>query len=172
MPESTPLMKRPTRYDELVKQRAVEIMLPKFVEYCEQGNGNAEEEGLIKDLMTISPFDNSFDMARHLVDRHSWAGDRELVDLCDDLDTAYFTAEREMVEQWIQVYDIKPSRAIGDKILYRRPLKALDRIGEIIGFNENEAKYHVKFPDSSPSGYTLVPYENALDVPAKANVTV
>lgn len=163
MPETSELMKRPLASDELVKKRAWEIFMPKVKAYLGQDWSESESPHIQKQIMSVlSLHKDGYEMARELENRHHWSEDRGLMDLMDEGESALRKAHKEIMEQWITVYGIVPSRKIGDEVATTN-WNRKGQIGTIGKIYEDRAEYGIHYSDQAPTSFQLIPYEEVID---------
>lgn len=164
MPETTELMKRPTKSDCIVRRRAWELFMPKVKAYLGAGWIEREIPHIEKQMMEVlDEFSDGYSMAREL-EREGWEEDRGLVDLMDDGEDCLRKAHEELQGQWIRAYGIAPERNIGDRVtadIYSRK----GQVGEISKFYLDSARYGVRYPDQPETSCYLVEYESVKDAP-------
>lgn len=165
MPETTDLMKRPTKSDCIVKRRALEMFMPKVKSYLGKDWCDSEQPHIEKQLMEVmDEYKDGYAMARELERRYYWSEDRELVDLMDEGEDCLRRAHEELQGQWIRAYGIAPEREIGDSVMaeiYNRK----GQVGVISKFYLDSARYGVRYPDQPETSCYLVEYENVKDAP-------
>ena len=171
MAETSELMARPKESDELTKQRAWEIFAPKVKKYLGQDWSESEAPHIQKQIMEVlSGHKDGYGMAREL-ERDGWEEDRYLVDLMDEGESALRNAHKELIKQWITVYGISPSREVGDSVSTIH-WKRKGEVGTITRINEEEAKYHVHFPDQPSTSAQVLLYEEVIDALVSETVQV
>ncbi len=162
MAEKNELMKRPTKSDDVVKRRAMEMFMPKVKAYL--GNEWTENEAqYIKEQIedVLDEFRDGYKMAREL-ERKGWGEDRALVDLMDDGEMFLSEAYKEIVEQWVKCYGITPERKIGDTVSTNHWARK-GQVGVITRIYDNEAKYAVRFPDQPQTSAMILEYEDVVE---------
>ena len=169
MPETTELMKRPKKYDCIVKKRAWEMFMPAVKKYLGPDWIESEIPHIEKQIIDVlSSRDDGYGMAREL-ERKGWEEDRYLVDLMDQGDSFLSDAYKEILGQWIKCYGIAPERKIGDRvgtINWRRK----GQVGEITKIYEDRAEYGIRYPDQAVTSCQLIPYEEVIDAPEVSDV--
>lgn len=164
MPETTELMKRPTKSDCIVKRRALEMFMPKVKSYLGKDWSDSEQPHIEKQIMEVIHLGDGYAMARELERRHHWEEDRYLVDLMDEGESFLSSAHKEILGQWIKCYGIYPSRKIGETVGTTN-WKRKGQVGEITKIYEDRAEYGVRYPDQALTSHQLIPYEEVIDAP-------
>jgi hypothetical protein len=169
MPETTELMQRPHKQDDLVIKRTLELFMPKVILYLSDDWHESERES-VKEQISDVLRENSdgYDMARELESRHHWEQDRTLVDLMDEGEIYQRQAHKELLKQWIEVYEIQPSRKIGDRVSTTNWHRK-GQVGEITKIYEDRAEYAVRFSDQPLTSAQLLEYEEVIDGPEVTN---
>lgn len=165
MPETTYLMKRPTKSDDIVKRRALEMFMPKVKAYLGQDWSESERPHIEEQIMDVlDEFKDGYGMARELENHHHWEEDRGLMDLMDEGESFLSKSYKEILAQWIKCYNIVPSRKIGDKVgttnWHRK-----GQIGTIGKIYEDRAEYGINYPDQAATSFQLITYEEVIDAP-------
>lgn len=164
MPETTELMKRPSKSDCIVKRRALEMFMPRVKDYLGDDWSESEAPHIEKQIMEVlDEFSDGYSMAREL-ERKGWEEDRGLVDLMDDGEACLRKAHEEIQGQWIKCYGIGPKREIGDRVvadIYERK----GQVGEISKFYPDSTRYGVRYPDQPETSCYLVEYDDVKDAP-------
>jgi hypothetical protein len=169
MPETTELMKRPHKQDDLVIKRTLELFMPKVISYLGDDWHESERESVEKHISDVlRENSDGYDMARELESRHHWEQDRALVDLMDEGETYQRKAYEEIMRQWIAVYGIAPSRKVGDTVgttnWHRK-----GQVGTIRKIYEERAEYGVQYSDQAATSWQLLQYEEVIDAPEVTN---
>ncbi|CAN5951009.1 unnamed protein product [Sphagnum jensenii] len=165
MPETTELMKRPTKSDCIVKRRALEMFMPKVKAYLGQDWHDSEQEYIEEQMMDVlDGFRDGYQMARELENRHHWEPDRGLLDLMDEAEHFLYLAHKEILGQWIKCYGIAPARKVGD-VVSTTNWHRKGQIGTIKTIYEDQAKYAVHFPDQPSTSAHIIEYEEVIDAP-------
>lgn len=171
MPETTELMKRPSKSDCIVKRRAWELFMPSVKRYLGSEWSESEAPHIEKQMIDIlDEFSDGYGMAREL-ERKGWEEDRGLVDLMDEGEYFLTVAHGELLKQWVKCYGISPDRSVGDEVMaeiYNRR----GQVGVISTIYLDEAKYGVRYPEQDNTSHYLVEYENVKDVPGVSNANI
>lgn len=168
MPETTELMKRPLKSDDIVLRRAWELFMPAVKSYLGNDWSDKEAPHVEKQMIhVLSSQNDGYSMARELENRHMWAEDRYLVDLMDEGDSFLSKAHKEILGQWIKCYGIDPERKTGE-IVSTTHWHRKGQVGTIMKIYEDEAKYGVHFDDQPATSFQIVLYEEVIDAPVLA----
>lgn len=147
---------RPSRKDEYVKDRVLEIFMPKVQEYLgKDWPTSKEEQQYYFDAIRKVLFSHGdgYARVRQLERNHSWLweGSSELVELLEDLPWDEREAIRELTAQWVKCYNVQSPVAVGDTVRVLTGLKkGLE--GVVSKILEERAEVQVSTPDCVPEG--------------------
>ncbi len=161
-------MKRPRISDDLTKKRALELFWPKLEAYQGTDYRESNRSQITKQILAVLfGRRDGYTMARDLEKNHGWAEDRELVGLMDVAESALVDAHKELVVQWVKVYNITADRKIGDEV--RTNIRPRGNVaGTIVKLYEDEAHYGVRYPDQPETSQYILDYEEVKDLAVAA----
>lgn len=157
---SDELMSRPTARDAYVLQRMTELCMPRVKSYFYAWDFNEKEiaEGLKK---VVTPHGDGYELAKDM-ERCGWEGSKALIELMEECSSLFCEALEELTWQWVRCLNIKPQFKIGDQV--QLPKNYGQSTGEIVGFNEKQAKYHVRTSDQKPTSYWVIEFERISEL--------
>lgn len=164
------MTERPSRYAPEISTKTAAILFPKVLRWLEEAAPVPveEHEAILGDIeKAIQHDDDGFQIAKEL-EFAGYTPDSSLVEILDDAGFARDDAHRVVVEQWVKENDIKPTRAIGDRVRVKIGWKEIVE-GEITAIHEARAMYtvfceskgHVRSGIGSHGFF--VPYESVSD---------
>lgn len=161
MSELTALPKRPTIFDDRCIDRAVQLLLPKVLEWY---GDRADRESITKDLTDalhdILDFDG-YALAKWLDSNCFWDADSDLVEILDLAnghlhDSTYF-----FVKEWVKEHHVTAGHKIGDTVRW----KAHDGVkeGKIRHIYADLGEYAIQPPPPAPqTRQPIVHFEDVL----------
>lgn len=153
--DSRGVMLRPSLEDKYVLRRAAELLLPSAMDWLRRGGGASQpEKEVLEDLMAMIAAGNmdGYERANYLERHRYWYGvNADLVELLNE-DTAD-DAIREMTRAWVRCLGLTPVFSIGSSTSYEGRSCTVDKI-----YTET-AEYGIRFPDSPPNTWRIIPFE-------------
>jgi len=139
---------RPSHWDDRINREVAEAVMPRVLAWLKsQGDDLPEgERALVLEQLThaYDLHDDGYEVAKVLDDRYMWEVDSELVDILGSVLGTRYRAYDKLVGEWVQQHGVAPKYSVGQRVAFRRPYGARDRVtGEVTAVREKTGQYLV-----------------------------
>jgi hypothetical protein len=144
---------RPELQDADVIEEAINKTIALFMRYLGDDCLSTESE-VRDDLKKLLDefYVDGYEMARRLENQMHWETDRELLDLCDVLESNHSQAHSDFIKRWIEIFQIEPLIPIGTHV--KITVKKHQYDGEIVRYYQSRGQYAVYIPALHKNGTT------------------
>jgi hypothetical protein len=135
-------LQRPTDRDEDVRAAAIDLLLPKVLEWLRQNGDDYSDkpDEIRQDLLKICRCwsHDGFELAKELADL-SWSPDAQLVEILDGFSEMH-DACRAAVKKWVEATNPQPLFRVGARVSYK------GKDGTVVRVDPDVAQYVINVP--------------------------